>query len=351
MALTGNKTARPASAGDSLSGLKPPLRPELLRDFFQGRPLACARLISMAENSPQFIPEILDAVLPRRRGAVRIGVTGPPGVGKSTVTAGLARRAVDAGLAVGILAVDPSSPFSGGAFLGDRVRMQNLGDSGVFIRSLASRDGTGGLSPAAPYAAEILDAFGMDRIFIETVGVGQAELDVMTCADLVLLILQPGAGDVVQTLKSGILEIADIFLVNKTDLPGADALLESLRFLFEISGGLGEREAPPVLTASAVRNQGLDEVHAGLEDAARKLIGSGRYEEKRRLRLEDEIRKAVRRDLWRKFSDRTSGEIDIRAAAETLLRERRPPYPFVREICSRITIDFQNARDNGENGE
>jgi LAO/AO transport system kinase len=323
----------------------------LLEDFFQGRTLACARLISRIENDPGSIPEILDAVLPRRKGAIRIGVTGPPGVGKSTVTAGLAKRAVAAGHSVGILAVDPSSPFSGGAFLGDRVRMHNLGDSGVFIRSLASREGTGGLSPAAPYAAEILDAFGMDRIFIETVGVGQAELDVMTCADLILLVLQPGAGDVIQTLKSGILEIADLFLVNKIDLPGADALLESLRFLFEISGGRRKKTAPPVLSLSADRNVGLDEAHAAMEDAVGDYVQSGRYDEKRRERLEAEIRKALREDLWEKFSIGTNGKIDIRAAAETLLKERRPPYRFVRDVCSRILIEFKNARPTGENEE
>ena len=323
----------------------------LLEDFCRGRTLACARLISLVENDPRTVPEILDAVLPRRKGAVRIGVTGPPGVGKSTVTAGLAKRAVAAGHSVGILAVDPSSPFSGGAFLGDRVRMQNLGDSGVFIRSLASREGSGGLSPAAPYAAEILDAFGMDRIFIETVGVGQAELDVMTCADLILLILQPGAGDVIQTLKSGILEIADLFLINKIDLPGADSLLESLRFLFEISNGQWKKSPPPVLSLSAVRDVGLDEAHAAMEDAVREGARSGRYDEKRRERLEAEIRKALRRDLWEKFSIRSNGEIDIRAAAETLLKERRPPYRFVRDVCSRILIEFKNARPTGENEE
>lgn len=322
-----------------------PLGPRLWDEFFQGSRVACARLISAVEDRPDLVPGIRDRLVPRQSGAVRIGITGPPGVGKSTVTAALARRALAAGHTVGVIAVDPSSPFTGGAFLGDRVRMQGLvGDDRVFIRSLASREGHGGLSPATPYAAEVLDAFGMDRILIETVGVGQAELDVLTCADLILLVLQPGTGDVIQALKAGIIEAADLLLVNKSDLPGTETLLESLRFLYEISGRLKAVPVPPVLTASALRDQGLDEVFAETERLIAQHATSGRFREKRRLRLEADLKASLLRDLWDRFSALTNAQAELRAAAEGLLENGRSPYPFLRAIGAQVRMEIEDER-------
>jgi LAO/AO transport system kinase len=321
------------------------IRKELWDDFFSGGRLACARLITAVENDPDTHPEILDRVLPAQKGGVRLGITGPPGVGKSTVTAALARRAVQAGHAVGILAVDPTSPFSGGAFLGDRVRMQDIGDGGrVFIRSMASRDGHGGLSPATPYAADVLDAFGLDRIFIETVGVGQSELDVLGCADLVVLVLQPGTGDVIQALKAGIMEAADLVLVNKSDLPGTEALLEALRFLMEIRPVRADRPFPPVLEASALQDRGLDETAAAIERLIEDRLGSGRLREKRLLRFEQEIRTAIRECLWDGFAALAGADEGIRAAAERILSARISPYPYIRETCSRVRVELHNER-------
>ncbi|HSA95910.1 MAG TPA: methylmalonyl Co-A mutase-associated GTPase MeaB [Acidobacteriota bacterium] len=320
------------------------IRESLWADFSAGSRLACARLISAVENDPEALPEILDRVLPAQKGGLRIGVTGPPGVGKSTVTGALARRAVRAGRRVGVLAVDPTSPFSGGAFLGDRVRMQDLDGGRVFIRSMASRDGHGGLSPATPYAADVLDAFGLDRIFIETVGVGQAELDVLGCADLVVLVLQPATGDVIQALKAGIIEAADLFLVNKADLQGTETLLESLRFLMDISPVRKDRPFPPVLEASALQDRGMDEVYEETERLICACVESGRYRDKRRARLEQEIRSAIERELWSGYAALTGAEGTIRAAAAELAASGGSPYPFIREACARIRIHLDDER-------
>ncbi len=326
------------------------VEPDLWEEFFRGRRLACARLISLVENRPESIPEIRDRLIPRMKGAVRIGITGPPGVGKSTVTAGLARRALKDGRRVGVIAVDPTSPFSGGAFLGDRVRMQSLiSDPNVFIRSLASRDGHGGLSPATPHVADVFDAFGMDRILVETVGVGQAELDVLDCADLIVLVLQPSTGDVIQALKAGIIEAADMFLVNKSDLPGTDNLVDSLRFLFDISARAKERPLPPILTASAVHNKGLGEVHREIERLVEESAKSGRIREKRRARLEQEIKTAVQDELWGKFLALAESREDIREEAGRLAKNGQSPYPYIRGLCSKIQMTRAEDKNRGKN--
>jgi LAO/AO transport system kinase len=324
-------------------GSHPVIQPEVWAEFFRNSRRACARLITAVENHPELVPDIRDRLAGHEKGAIRIGITGPPGVGKSTVTAILARREIEAGHSVGVIAVDPSSPFTGGAFLGDRVRMQDLsGDSRVFIRSLASREGHGGLSPSTPYVADIFDAFGMDRVLIETVGVGQAELDVLDCADLVLLVLQPGTGDIIQTLKAGIIEIADLILVNKSDLAGTEALLESLRFLFDIGVRQRGRPAPPILAASAIKDQGMDEAHAAVERLICGLVESGQHLENRRSRLEREIRAAVEQDLWEKFSAVTDAESEIGALSERLVTACESPYPYIRGLTS--SVRFTSAK-------
>jgi len=325
--------------------VRDPLGPNFWDDFFQGSRVACARLISLVEDRPDLVPAIRDRLVPRQKGAVRIGITGPPGVGKSTITAALARRAVAAGHTVGVIAVDPSSPFTGGAFLGDRVRMQGLiGDERVFIRSMASREGHGGLSPATPQAAEIFDAFGMDRILIETVGVGQAELDVMTCTDLIVLVLQPGTGDVIQALKAGIIEAADLLLINKSDLPGAETLLESLRFLYEIGGRPKTVAAPPVLTASALQDQGLDEVSAAMERLIEQNTRSGRFRDRQRQRLEADLKASILQDLWERFAALTDAPAELQTAAERLLENGHSPYPFIRAIGARVRMEIEDDR-------
>jgi LAO/AO transport system kinase len=184
----------------------------------------------------------------------------------------------------------------------------------------------------------------MDRIFIETVGVGQAELDVLTCTDLIVLVLQPGTGDVIQALKAGIIEAADLLLVNKSDLPGTDTLLDSLRFLNEIGGRPRAVPVPPVLTASALQDQGLDEVHAEVERLIEQHATSGRFRDKRLQRLEADLKASILRDLWDRFSDLTDAPAELRAAAEKLLEDGRSPYPFLRAIGARVRMEIEDER-------
>ena len=205
---------------------------KFLAEFNEAKPAALARVVSIVENHRDGFEEILSALHSRTGRARRIGITGPPGAGKSTITALLVKTYRDAGLRVGVIAVDPTSPFTGGALLGDRVRMESVAlDPGVFIRSMATRGSLGGLAAATREVADVLDAFGFDRLLIETVGVGQSELDVARTADSTVLVLVPESGDSIQTLKAGVMEIADIFVVNKADRPGADRLRNDVELM------------------------------------------------------------------------------------------------------------------------
>ncbi|MBN2430675.1 MAG: methylmalonyl Co-A mutase-associated GTPase MeaB [Acidobacteria bacterium] len=323
------------------------LSPELWEQFRQGSRIACARLVSLLENRPDLHPEIRHRLFPLQRGAVRIGITGPPGVGKSTVTSALTRQARVAGHTLAVIAVDPTSPFSGGAFLGDRIRMQDhIGDPGVFIRSLASRDGHGGLSPATPYAAEVFDAFGMDWILIETVGVGQAELDVLNCVDIVILVLQPGTGDIIQALKAGIMEAGDIFLINKADQPGVDMVLDSLRFIFQMDAHRPGYVPPPLLTAAAHTGTGMSEVFETVEQVIAKFRREGRLREKRRQRLEQDIREYIQQELWHRYLQLTDAQPEITRVARELTDSGRSPFPYIEQLKSRIRMERNHDQES-----
>jgi LAO/AO transport system kinase len=240
-------------------------RNELVRRFEAGDRRALARLITLVENRSEDVPSVMRAIYARGGRASIIGITGPPGAGKSTLGDRLIAHYRAAGLKVGVVAVDPSSPFSGGAILGDRVRMQaHFLDEGVFIRSLSTRGRHGGLARATREVVRLYDAFGFDRILVETVGVGQTELDVMRLAHTTVVVLVPEAGDTIQVMKAGLLEIADIFAVNKADREGAARLKNELDVMLELRPGVGWKV--PVLLTEAHAAKGIEELAARIEE-------------------------------------------------------------------------------------
>jgi LAO/AO transport system kinase len=299
----------------------------------EGQPRAVARLISLVEDGDPALPEVAAALAPHTGQAEVLGVTGSPGVGKSTSTNELVRALRAAGRRVGVLAVDPSSPFTGGAILGDRVRMQDHAtDPGVYIRSMSSRGHLGGLAAATPQAVRVLEAAGCDVVIVETVGVGQAEVAVASLADTTVVLVAPGMGDSIQAVKAGILEIADVFVVNKADRDGADATYRDIQGMI----GLGERGPgswrPPVLRAVAARGEGIDEVLAAIAKHRGWLREHGELTRRREARAAAEVEAIALAELRGRMGSLrggtglaklaaavAAGELDPYAAARNLL--------------------------------
>ncbi|MEV0562042.1 methylmalonyl Co-A mutase-associated GTPase MeaB [Dactylosporangium sp. NPDC050588] len=264
--------------------------PDLVAKAREGDPRAVARLVSLVEDGDELLPQVAAALAPHAGDAHVVGLTGSPGVGKSTTTNELVRAFRKQDRRVGVLAVDPSSPFTGGAILGDRVRMQDHAtDPGVYIRSMSSRGHLGGLSAATPQAVRVLDGAGCDPVVVETVGVGQAEVEIAGLADTTLVLLAPGMGDSIQAAKAGVLEIADIFVVNKADRDGADATYRDIQGMI----GLGERAPgqwrPKVLRAVAARGEGIDEIVATIAEHREHLHDTGELRRRRERRAAAEI--------------------------------------------------------------
>ena len=300
-----------------------------------GDPRALARLISLVENGSPELRAVMKLIAPRTGQAHVVGLTGAPGVGKSTITGALVRAYRGRGQRVGVLAVDPTSPFTGGALLGDRVRMQeHAADGGVFIRSMASRGHLGGLSWAVPQALRILDAAGFDVVLVETVGVGQAEVAIASLADTTLVIVAPGMGDSVQAAKAGILEIADIFVVNKSDRPGAQEAVRDLRTMLAMAPKHDEGAwKPPIVLASAVSGEGIDDLVDRLDQHAEWLATSGERDRRRLARARDEISAMAVAELTERLGA-LPGEANLEKLAAQVASGKLDPYSAADELIN-----------------
>ncbi|MGC1758693.1 MAG: methylmalonyl Co-A mutase-associated GTPase MeaB [Candidatus Cybelea sp.] len=295
---------------------------ELLREFESGNPRALARAISRAEAGRG--GELIRALYPKTGHAATIGLTGPPGVGKSTLASDLVRDARARSKRVGVVSVDPSSPFSHGALLGDRIRhAEHFTDPDVFIRSMASRGHLGGLAGATADAVLLMDAFGFDRVLIETVGVGQSEVAIAELAQTTLVALQPGSGDSIQVLKAGIMEIADIFVINKSDHPMADQLRREIRSMMEMQHWSGW--VPELVSTQAVSGEGIDELERAIERHAAYLNETGEIEHRRRDAFAHQVRQLalgrLERRLDRALETRPHDDLDPYEAADRVLSD------------------------------
>ncbi len=300
----------------------------LLNKFFRGDVMALSRLISLVENGDDSGSGIWGKIFPRVGRAYRIGVTGPPGVGKSTLIDKLVPLFRRGGQTVGVIAVDPTSPFSGGALLGDRVRMPDIGsDPGVFLRSMATRGSLGGLALAAKGVADVLDAFGKDIIIFETVGVGQAELDVAGAADTTLVVLVPESGDGIQAMKAGLMEIADGFVLNKADREGAEGVRLEIETVLKLRPKTDwELKIIPTV---AIRNQGIDQTYSLIQEHRAYLHDNHRFEERRRkqrvARVKTMVEEKIKERFWTedrkaRLSEWTAGDVPIDQIIDRLLK-------------------------------
>ncbi|GAB3786724.1 methylmalonyl Co-A mutase-associated GTPase MeaB [Nocardioides ungokensis] len=311
--------------------------PDLVSRAREGDPRAVARLISLVEDGSPLLREVMAALTPYTGHAQIVGITGSPGVGKSTSTNALVTELRKNGKRVGVLAVDPSSPFSGGALLGDRVRMQDHAlDREVYIRSMASRGHLGGLSWTTPQALRVLDAAGCDVILIETVGVGQSEVEIAGLADTTMVLLAPGMGDGIQAAKAGILEIGDLYVVNKADRDGADQVRRDLRSMLALADRPPGAWRPPIVKTVAQRGEGLDEVVEQMDEHHAWLQSSGELEKRRTRRARDEIEAIAVTALRERWGD-VHGRSELDDLAGAVAAGKSDPYAAADELLAAFT--------------
>jgi LAO/AO transport system kinase len=328
----------------------------LLEGMRDGKTPALAKAISLVENARDGYEEILSALHPALGRAHRVGITGPPGAGKSTLAECLVNGYRRSGKTVAVVAVDPTSPFSGGALLGDRIRMETVTlDPGVFIRSMAARGATGGLATKTLEVCDLLDAFGFDRIIIETVGVGQSELAIAATADTAALVLVPESGDGIQVLKAGVMEIADLYVVNKADRPGADRLIQEVQMMLGLRRGHAVRHSahhrsqsemgesthndapvgvwePSTLTTVATRGEGIEDLIDSLDAHWDYLKDSGKLYERRRNRMERHTKDVVGRMLDEMVWQHCAGEQILIERVDEIVEGTKSPYRVAHEI-------------------